>query len=48
MTNDFEVGDVVVYDDGAVLVVHRVVEIDDAVFVAKGDANNSNDKEIFY
>ena len=45
MTNDYEVGDVVVYDDGAVLVVHRVVEIDDAVFVAKGDANNSNDKE---
>ena len=34
----------IVYDDGNVLVVHRIVEIDDAVFVAKGDANNSNDK----
>ena len=44
-TNDYKVGDVVVYDDGVVLVVHRIVEIDDAVFIAKGDANNSNDKE---
>ena len=44
MTDDYEVGDVVVYDDGNVLVVHRIVEIDDYVFVAKGDANNSNDK----
>ena len=43
-TNDYVVGDVVVYDDGFVLVVHRIVEIDDEVFVAKGDANNSNDR----
>ena len=43
-TNDYVVGDVVVYDDGKVLVVHRIVEIDDQVFVAKGDANDTNDK----
>jgi signal peptidase len=43
-TNDYEVGDVIVYDDGNVLVVHRIVEIDENTFVAKGDANNSNDK----
>lgn len=43
-TNDYEVGDVIVYDEGSVLVVHRLVEIDDQVFVAKGDANNSNDR----
>lgn len=44
-TNDYEVGDVIVYDDGSVLVVHRLVEIDDKTFVAKGDANDSNDRE---
>ena len=43
-TNNYSVGDVVVYDDGHVLVVHRIVEIDDYMFVAKGDANNSNDR----
>ena len=43
-TNDYQIGDIVVYDDGNVLVVHRIVEIDDEVFVAKGDVNNSNDK----
>ena len=40
-----ELDSIWVYDDGVVLVVHRIVEIDDAVFIAKGDANNSNDKE---
>ena len=43
-TNNYEVGDVVVYDDGNVLVVHRIVEIDDYMFIAKGDANDSNDR----
>ena len=43
-TNDYEVGDVIVYDDGHVLVVHRIVEIDEYTFVAKGDANDSNDR----
>lgn len=43
-TNDYEVGDVVVYDEGTVLVVHRIVEIDDQMFIAKGDANDSNDR----
>ena len=43
-TNDYETGDVIVYDDGKVLVVHRIVEIDDYVFIAKGDANNTNDR----
>ncbi len=38
-----EVGDVVVYQDGNVLVVHRVVEIDGDVMVTKGDANNVAD-----
>lgn len=43
-TNDYEVGDIIVYDDGDVLVVHRLVEIDDQLFIAKGDANDSNDR----
>ena len=43
-TNDYEIGDVIVYDDGNTLVVHRIVEIDDYVFIAKGDANDTNDR----
>lgn len=43
-TDDYEVGDVVVYDDGEVLVVHRIVSIDEDLFIAKGDNNDSNDR----
>ena len=43
-TNDYEVGDVIVYDEGTILVVHRLVEIDDQIFIAKGDDNDTNDR----
>ena len=42
----FEVNDVVVYQDGMGLVVHRVVDIDGDTVTTKGDANNAADEPI--
>jgi len=36
-------GDIVVYQDGGSLVVHRVIEIDGNEIITKGDANNVAD-----
>ncbi len=55
MTNDlilvkaqesYEEGDIVVYQSGSVLVVHRIVETDGETVVTKGDANNAPDQPI--
>ena len=44
-TFDFGVGDIVVYQSGSSLVIHRVIEIDSesGSIVTKGDANNTDD-----
>ena len=42
----YEVGDVVVYQSGGALVVHRIVRIDGEKVVTKGDANNAEDGEM--
>ena len=42
----YEVGDVVVYQSGQSLVIHRIVEIDDTAVVTKGDANNIEDSPV--
>jgi len=42
----YEVNDVVVYQSGSSLVVHRVVRIDGEKVVTKGDANNAEDGEM--
>ncbi|MEA4978054.1 MAG: S26 family signal peptidase [Methanomassiliicoccaceae archaeon] len=42
------VGDVIAYDRGGVMIVHRVVDIrDDGSFITKGDANNSVDPIVY-
>lgn len=41
--DDVAPGDVVVYQDGRELVVHRVVSVQDNVVVTQGDANNVTD-----
>lgn len=44
-TSTLEVGDVITYKDGRMLITHRIVEISDkGTFVMKGDANKSNDE----
>ena len=44
-TDEYEVGDIVVYQDRSSLVVHRIIEMDEQV-VTKGDANNVEDGAI--
>lgn len=44
--NDYKVSDVVVYQNGYSLIVHRIVGIDGDEVVTKGDANNINDAAI--
>lgn len=41
-----EIDQVVVYQDGQSLVVHRIVEIGDETIVTKGDANNVEDDPV--
>lgn len=40
---DYAVGDVVVYQAGHALVVHRIVAMDDQTVTTRGDANNVDD-----
>ena len=42
----YEVGDVVVYQDGGIAVVHRIISIDGETVTTKGDANNTPDAAI--
>ena len=45
-TESFDVNQVVVYQDGNSLVVHRIIEMNDTEVITKGDANNTADKPI--
>ena len=45
-TDSFEYNEIVVFQDGETLVVHRIVEINDERIVTKGDANNVADEPI--
>ena len=44
--DDYEVDDIVVYQSGNMLVVHRIVELDEENVVTKGDANNAADAPV--
>lgn len=44
--DDFTVGDIVVFQDGDSLTVHRLLSIDGESAVTKGDANNVSDEPI--
>ena len=45
-SKDFRVDDIVVYQTGSVLVVHRIVELRDGTVITRGDANNVEDAPI--
>lgn len=45
-TDDYEVKDIVLYQDGNSLVIHRIVEMDGDTVITKGDANNTADEPI--
>ena len=42
----YETGDIVVYQSGNMLVLHRIVELYDGMAVTQGDANNTPDTPI--
>ena len=41
--DDYAVGDVVVFQEGSILVVHRIVAMDEETVTTRGDANNADD-----
>lgn len=43
---DYEIGDIVVYQSGNSLVIHRIMDIQDETVILKGDANNVADEPI--
>lgn len=43
---NFEINDIVVFQDGHSLVVHRIIEINDKEIITQGDANNTADDPI--
>lgn len=47
-TTDINVKDIITFQDGDSFVTHRVVEIRGDKIITRGDANNSDDKEITY
>lgn len=42
----YQVDDIVVYQSGGMLVVHRIISIEGDVVITQGDANNAPDSEI--
>lgn len=44
--DSYELGDVVVYQNGPILVVHRIVELGPDTVVTQGDANNAPDEPV--
>lgn len=44
--SDYEIDNVVVYQDGNMLVIHRIISADEDEIVTKGDANNVADEPI--
>lgn len=45
-TADYGENDIVVFQEGNILVVHRIIEIHEEEIITKGDANNVADKPI--
>jgi signal peptidase len=43
-TQDVEIGDVIVYESGSELIIHRVQSVDGDTITTKGDANNIADE----
>ena len=46
ISKEVERNDIIVYTDGESIITHRLIEKNDNELIAKGDANNSEDKPI--
>ena len=47
-TDNFEVGDIIVFQEGRIAITHRIVEINDEYVITRGEANNTNDTPLSY
>lgn len=45
-SDSYEQGDIVIYQSGGILVIHRIIETDGDTVITKGDANNISDEPI--
>ncbi len=45
-TDSYEIGDIVVYQNGRILVVHRIIAKDGETVITQGDANNVPDEPV--
>lgn len=45
-SDSYDVKDIVVYDDGKALIVHRIIEKDGDMITTKGDANTTPDEPV--
>lgn len=45
-SQDYQVGDIIVFQSGHTLVTHRVIQIDGSQVITQGDANNTADQPI--
>lgn len=45
-TDDYKVNDIVLYQEGNSLVIHRIIDIDGDTVTTKGDVNNAADEPI--
>ena len=44
--DSYDVGDVVVYQNGSMMVVHRIMDMDGETVITRGDANNMDDSPV--
>lgn len=44
--DSYQTGDVVVYQDGSILVIHRIISVDGETVITQGDANNMADEPV--
>lgn len=42
----YQAGDIVVYQDGDILVIHRIISVEGDAIITQGDANNTADQPI--
>ena len=47
-STDYEVDDIIVFQDGRTAVTHRIVSISEDEVITRGDANNTDDSPILY
>lgn len=45
-SNEYKEGDIITFKKDGYYITHRIVEINEATVITKGDANNINDEEI--